>query len=481
MTALRAAAALLLVTAMTAIAFVRQERFPHEQHARLFPLCTGCHEGIPSGDATRSFPAPQLCAGCHNGSNVRRVNWSGPHSEASNLKFSHPEHLAATPDLECSDCHTREGADRMAVQHAVAERCLACHEPEARNHYVDTRCETCHVPVAQSRFTLARLEALPVPPTHTQPNFLEELHGELARSSRAQCVICHTRERCAACHVDAGARAEIQAMPAAPSDLRLPVMRSRYFLPPSHTRPDWLETHGAATRNIAACASCHTRESCATCHAANAPKAVRALPARSMVVAQGVTAARRAPASHAAPFFTERHGAQAAAKAQSCTSCHTRNECEQCHNAAATGRAVTQRMSTPSSNRSRSFHPSNFLARHASAAYGRNLECANCHETSRFCRDCHEGVGMGTTGRLQPGFHDAQPLWLLNHGKPARQGLESCASCHKQTDCLQCHSTIGAFRISPHGPGFDASKVQSKNARICFACHLSNPLERPTP
>jgi hypothetical protein len=85
---------------------------------------------------------------------------------------------------------------------------------------------------------------------------------------------------------------------------------------------------------------------------------------------------------------------------------------------------------------------------------------------------------MGTSGRLQAGFHDAQPFWLLNHAKPARQGLESCTTCHKQTDCLQCHSTIGAFRVSPHGPGFDAKRVQSKNARICFACHLSDPLQR---
>jgi hypothetical protein len=127
------------------------------------------------------------------------------------------------------------------------------------------------------------------------------------------------------------------------------------------------------------------------------------------------------------------------------------------------------------------YHPSNFLERHASASYNRNLECANCHDASRFCRACHEQRGMGTSGRLQAGFHDAQPLWLLNHGKPARQGLETCASCHKQTDCMQCHSSIGSFRISPHGPGFDARRVQARNQRLCFACHLSDPLERGTP
>jgi hypothetical protein len=141
----------------------------------------------------------------------------------------------------------------------------------------------------------------------------------------------------------------------------------------------------------------------------------------------------------------------------------------------------TSRRSRRASARHRAdYHPSNFLERHATASYNRNLECSNCHETSRFCRDCHEQRGMGTTGRIQPGFHDAQPLWLLNHGKPARQGLESCASCHKQTDCMQCHSGLGSFRVSPHGPGFDAARVQSKNARLCFACHLTDPLQRGT-
>jgi hypothetical protein len=123
------------------------------------------------------------------------------------------------------------------------------------------------------------------------------------------------------------------------------------------------------------------------------------------------------------------------------------------------------------------YHPANFVQRHASAAYGRRLECSNCHDSGSFCRDCHERVGMQSVGRLQAGFHDAQPLWVFNHGKPARQALESCASCHKQNDCLQCHSTLGSFRVNPHGSGFDAKRVQSRNARICLACHLSNPLE----
>jgi hypothetical protein len=85
-------------------------------------------------------------------------------------------------------------------------------------------------------------------------------------------------------------------------------------------------------------------------------------------------------------------------------------------------------------------------------------------------------MGMQTQGRLDPGFHDAEPFWLLRHARAARQGLESCTSCHTQRDCLQCHSQIGAFQISPHGPNFDARRAQRRNPTICFACHVSDPL-----
>jgi hypothetical protein len=81
-----------------------------------------------------------------------------------------------------------------------------------------------------------------------------------------------------------------------------------------------------------------------------------------------------------------------------------------------------------------------------------------------------------TGGRLGTGFHDAEPLWLLRHGQAARQGLESCASCHEQNQCMQCHSTLGAFKVSPHGPDFDARRAQKRNAAICLACHITDPL-----
>jgi hypothetical protein len=124
------------------------------------------------------------------------------------------------------------------------------------------------------------------------------------------------------------------------------------------------------------------------------------------------------------------------------------------------------------------YHPPDFVLRHSSLAYGRRLECSSCHETRAFCADCHARLGMRATGRLGPGFHDAEPLWLLRHGQAARQGLESCASCHRQNDCRQCHSELGAFKVNPHGPSFDASRARERNAAACFLCHLSDPIGR---
>jgi hypothetical protein len=163
-------------------------------HERLFPLCTGCHEGVPQGDRAKFYPSPQLCAGCHNGKDVSQVNWTAPGERPTNLNFSHPQHRAApAEDIDCSECHTRQGTSRMDVVQAVPERCFRCHAPRATNHFVDTPCQQCHVPLAETALPTSRIAALPLPPSHQRPNFLDSLHGALARTQRAQCTVCHTR------------------------------------------------------------------------------------------------------------------------------------------------------------------------------------------------------------------------------------------------------------------------------------------------
>jgi hypothetical protein len=162
---------------------------------------------------------------------------------------------------------------------------------------------------------------------------------------------------------------------------------------------------------------------------------------------------------HAPGFLTE-HGPSAAAGQLTCSGCHERKMCADCHD--GEGR--------------RRFHIPDFVVRHASDAYGRQRECATCHNTESFCRACHAGAGLRAEGRLDVAFHTGQPLWLLQHGQAARQGLESCTSCHTQRDCMQCHSALG-WSVSPHGPGFDGARMAKRNRAICRACHFGDPLE----
>jgi hypothetical protein len=116
----------------------------------------------------------------------------------------------------------------------------------------------------------------------------------------------------------------------------------------------------------------------------------------------------------------------------------------------------------------------NFGMRHAADAYRRETNCASCHNTEVFCRSCHAANGVGGRGNTVEAFHTGQPQWLLQHGGAARQSLTTCASCHRQRDCMQCHSTLG-WGVNPHGPGFDAARLWKQAKPMCLRCHLSDP------
>jgi hypothetical protein len=38
---------------------------------------------------------------------------------------------------------------------------------------------------------------------------------------------------------------------------------------------------------------------------------------------------------------------------------------------------------------------------------------------------------------------------------------------------MQCHSSLGSWRINPHGPGFDAGRLADANPVTCLLCHRS--------
>jgi hypothetical protein len=121
---------------------------------------------------------------------------------------------------------------------------------------------------------------------------------------------------------------------------------------------------------------------------------------------------------------------------------------------------------------------------------------------------CHERTGVGANADApyrQPNVrvHPPTEVWVGradlgglgpgHHGQAAVRNIASCASCHREDQCLQCHSGIGS-RVDPvppfgpgaephmpvHPPGFAAgckSMVQ-RNAQACRKCHT---LAKPDP
>jgi len=461
-----------LIVAVGVARAVQEAPFPHVRHQGLFPVCTGCHVGIPTGDDVTAFPSATLCAGCHDGLVRPRVAWSMPTDRPSNVTFDHERHAAnlasaGDPVQSCESCHSDPLGGRMSVDGSEElSGCWACHAHERGDHFeiqlasaTAASCESCHVPLAESGFGVDRIRRLPAPSDHAEPGFVLDGHGSDVEVDVSRCATCHTVERCVACHVNTGLDL-IAAIPAAPADMEQPRWAHSYPRPPTHLEGSWSVNHYPFESSLAECATCHTQDDCTTCHVGSVPSDVRDLPAAAAVVAPGVRLEPGAPRTHQSLFFMSAHSNLAAAEPGTCATCHTESYCADCHDGPADG----------------GYHPPSFVSRHAADAYGGTDECASCHSTAAFCRACHEEVGFESQGRLGAGFHDAEPLFLLRHGQAARQGLESCASCHQQSDCVQCHGVTGAFKVSPHTENFDARRAWAMSPRTCIACHISNPI-----
>ncbi|HSE26921.1 MAG TPA: hypothetical protein VLA95_01730 [Gemmatimonadales bacterium] len=437
------------------------DRFDHEQHRKLFPECEGCHAGI--ADPARSrYPDPASCAVCHDGVVREPVTWSAPPDRPSNLRFTHPEHerksgakLPADSSLVCQECHVPSGAAPMTVRRTLSAQCLGCHGiTTAHLSAPDTACATCHLPLARATaLPEARVAAFGKPASHDDAGFVTSRgHGRMAERGGGSCAFCHARDFCAQCHVNAP---EVKAIQALAPDPRSLALTATLEAPAPHREATFLSRHGeSAGRDATRCASCHTRESCLACHRTR-PPIVLALPDSGP--GRGVGARIERKGGYHESGFADRHGPPARSAPGTCSACHARAECLDCHrpNPAAAG----------------DYHPSGFLTRHPAAAYNRQVDCAACHNQGAICATCHEQAGLASPGRLRAEYHDANSAFSLNHGVAARQNLESCVSCHSERDCLMCHSAQAGRGFNPHGPGFDPERLRRRNPQMCAACH----------
>ena len=439
--------------------------FPHQKHARVFPVCEGCHAGIVSGSVEDRFPRNEDCQRCHDGVRMRRVEFPARAPRASNLRFSHSEHRAEivrTGDsATCLTCHaTTDPPRNMVVSGPDPNRCVRCHAHRNETHITPTAaCRTCHVPLVDAAaLSVARISRFPKPAWHDAEDF-SSAHGKVA-GTQASCAVCHARESCERCHANADRVPLIASLSRDARIASLEIGRAaKYEAPASHRGQDWRDKHGAnARQSSASCANCHTQSSCETCHAGGSGTSratIRTLPGPVVRAGLGVSPSRIALPVHPAGF-PSRHGSTAASGSMNCTQCHTPQTCAGCHSA----------------QDSRRFHSSNFVERHAVDVFTNAADCQTCHNTQRFCLDCHRQSGVAAGAQMNAAFHDGKSTWILSHGQAARTGMESCAACHRQNDCIRCHSATGGWGVNPHRPGFQASARASANSASCRWCHL---------
>jgi hypothetical protein len=444
-------------------AALRQEPvgFDHAKHQKVFPECVGCHAGIV--DTGRSlYPPPEACATCHDGTVEKRVNWSPPPSRPSNFRFTHAEHVRKSGEklrgdsaVYCPDCHTPSGGTWLTIRRTISAQCLQCHGVRTAHFSApDTACGICHLTLAEATaLPEARVAKFKKPASHDEDGFVSSKgHGKLAEHGVQSCAICHARDFCTQCHVNAP---EVKAIQALAPDPRSLALKAELKAPASHEESRWLTQHGGkAKRDPATCATCHTQESCLTCHRTR-PPAVVALHASGPGRAVGARLERKKPGYHT-PDFADSHASQARSSPASCSACHARQECLECHR--------------PNPGATRGYHPAGFLTRHPAAAFSRQTDCSECHNSEQFCTNCHKQSGLTSKRPLQGGYHDANGAFLLGHGPSARLQLESCVTCHTERDCLFCHSAQ-TRSFNPHGPGFDPDRLRKRNPQMCSACH----------
>ncbi|HVW29200.1 MAG TPA: cytochrome c3 family protein [Polyangiaceae bacterium] len=381
-----------------------------------------------------------------------------------------PTRAAADPEPRASVLREAAAEDEDTVLYPPQH--IALHFDHARHAKLGTGCVYCHDGAAKSRVVADRL--LPPP---------------------ARCDACHGSNHEHIGHVEAGVGAaadcgycHVERGGGAPNDVE------RTVLPPANLRFD----HAAHTSRGIPCARCHggveraalatasglpRMKLCTSCHSAGG-SAKDGCDVCHLTTISGRLKTRFAsgdlmpgPSMHDAehgPDWTFRHKLVAGADSARCATCHSEEECTDCHD----GRV-----------RPRQVHPNDWLNLHAIAARQDEQSCESCHRASSFCITCHQRAGVAMSGpagnaATRGRFHPPRSVWTdpprtpSHHAWEAERNITACVSCHTERDCATCHATAargGQGGLSPHPVGFSASCRNAfvKNPRPCLYCHDS--------
>jgi len=352
------------------------------------------------------------------------------------IRFNHKKHVGELKQ-NCKACHAGAYESDVVSDRLMpkAEQCDACHDVDHSDLKAvkagtdaNGQCVFCHIGSnAGHDGTVARM-VLP------DANLVFTHKKHLARN--IQCGQCH------------GQVGELEAATRA----QLPRMAGCF-----------------ACHNMSGAAQGQAKGACTVCHTAKPDgRMITAFTTGNLVPPQWMHNAAHTP------DFIERHKTVAANDSAFCGSCHTQNECTDCHD----GRV-----------RPRKVHPNDWLSMHAQAARQDNPRCTSCHQAQTFCGDCHRRVGVArdtASGNRLAGrrFHPppaeftSAPRGPNHHAWEAMRNLNACVSCHTERDCATCHATkglSGGQGVNPHPIGFrDKCQVAfARNPRPCLVCHQS--------
>jgi hypothetical protein len=343
------------------------------------------------------------------------------------LAFSHAAHLGrGTP---CAACHPAAASSRSAVDDLLP---------------TEAACRVCH-PIDRAEPDLVVAGAPPAACRTCHPDFTPGAPGAVARVYVPPPPLkfdhsAHRTTPCETCH----------------GDLRGVGLATTRQLP-----------------TMAACLRCHRdggdERRCADCHLARLGGLIETRFEHGALVP-----AHDGLGDAHGPGFKDHHTQEARQIGATCAACHDPSECVACH------QGVTKPLD---------FHPGNYTLTHAIDARRGKPDCSACHRAQSFCVACHERSGLGTRGDTQfnpvdpdrafhpPGWASAGPGPNL-HARDARRNITGCASCHREDDCLKCHSAQpGAPHASPHPPGWRSSArcraLDRGNRRMCLRCHIA--------
>ena len=190
------------------------------------------------------------------------------------------------------------------------------------------------------------------------------------------------------------------------------------------------------------CSRCHdvkSKEGCATCH--SAPESARPFERRTrktnFLHSQHEKATKDCASCHKEPD----HKPHKAGDHKSCGACHAKDLdnllCAKCHrDFSFAGLTALTRFT----------HKANFLTEHGAYATRSVRTCAQCH-TETFCTECH-----GKKAGLRPSIKYPEAVkrnfvhrgdYLTLHRIEAKTNGGRCLKCHAAKQCESCHTRSG--------------------------------------